>query len=143
MKVTLAVSQASNAQEDHISDVLSFPLIPGTHCRCVCWNFLGAYGILAALLLWELLIRVSIVMVPVLPTTNYGSKTAPHRNSHICMKEYKWSKGKGNDDTVCNSIMKSSCECIRSLTNVHYQRTMLPSSHVVLEVHQDSFGPGV
>lgn len=47
-------------------------------------------------------------MVPVLPTTSDGFKTGPHRNSHICMKEYKWSKGKRNNDTVCNSIMKSS-----------------------------------
>lgn len=86
---------------------------------------------------------VSNVMVPVLPTTNDGSNTVPQRNSHLCMKEYKWSKGKRNNDAVCNSILKSSCECIRSLTSVHYQRTLVPSSHAVLEVHRDSFGTGV
>lgn len=86
---------------------------------------------------------VSIVMAPVLPNTNDGSKTVPSRNSHICLKEYKRSKGKRDNDTVCNSIVKSSRECIGSLTSVHYQRTLLPSFHAVLEIHQDSFGPGV
>jgi len=82
-------------------------------------------------------------MVPVLPATNDGSKTAIHRNTHMHMKEYKWSKRKRNKDIVCNSTMKSSHECIRSLTSVHYQRNLLPSSHAVMEVHEDSFGPGV
>lgn len=37
--------------------------------------------------------------------------------------------------------MKSSCEYARSLTTDHYWRTLLPSSHDVLKVHQDSYDP--
>lgn len=39
--------------------------------------------------------------------------------------------------------MKSSCEYARSLTSVHYWRTLLPSSHDVLKVHQNSYDPQV
>lgn len=33
-------------------------------------------------------------------------------------------------------------ECTGHLTSAHYQRTWIPCPNVLLEIHQDVFGPG-